>query len=295
MRILVTWVSKRGGTESIGRIIGDVLRSRGFDVVAAPAGIGVDPGAFDAAIIGGALYANRWPGRLRRFVNRNTRKLRRIPVWFFSSGPLDDSAERQAIPATRQVGALAERVGARGHVTFGGRLEADARGFPASAMARERSGDWRNPDRVRAWTSRLADELPDAAPGSPVEQPAHSVSRLLRHGILGWTACTALMLVLLRITSVSVAIVVHAILAPVIFAFIGLRYFRVRGARDALPTAATWTATVGLLDFFVVGLLGHNLGMFASIAGTWLPFALIFLSTWIVGEVVPMMKAPAPA
>ena len=31
---------------------------------------------------------------------------------------------------------MMEKVGAKGHVTFGGRLPADAKGFPASAMAK---------------------------------------------------------------------------------------------------------------------------------------------------------------
>ena len=37
-----------------------------------------------------------------------------------------------------------ERVGAQSHVTFGGRLEKNAKGFPASAMAKTHSGDFRS-------------------------------------------------------------------------------------------------------------------------------------------------------
>ena len=51
------------------------------------------------------------------------------------------------------------RTGAREHVTFGGRLSVDARGFPASAMAKKSAGDWRDPERVRAWTHRIASQL----------------------------------------------------------------------------------------------------------------------------------------
>jgi menaquinone-dependent protoporphyrinogen oxidase len=52
-------------------------------------------------------------------VNRHVSRLRTLPVWFFSSGPLDDSADRDEIPAPAQVAVLAERIGAKGHVTFG--------------------------------------------------------------------------------------------------------------------------------------------------------------------------------
>ena len=98
MRVLVTWSSKRGGTEGIGRIIGEELRARAFEVIAASVDDVRAVDSFDAVIVGGALYGNRWPRKMRSFVNRHERQLRKVPVWFFSSGPLDDSADREAIP-----------------------------------------------------------------------------------------------------------------------------------------------------------------------------------------------------
>jgi len=176
MRVLVTWSSKRGGTEGIGRIVAEALGARGFDVVARPAAQLQRLDTFDAVIVGGALYANRWPADVRRFVNRHVGQLRQVPVWFFSSGPLDDSTDRGDLPASPQVAVLAERVGAKGHVTFGGRLESNVKGFPASAMAKTLSGDWRNPDRIRAWVTDLANRLPEAMPGVPIEHAARSNS-----------------------------------------------------------------------------------------------------------------------
>ena len=165
MRVLVTWGSERGGTEGIARILARALQRDGIDVVALPPDeIGALDGV-DAVLVGGALYANRWHRSARRFVRRHVKELRRIPVWFFSSGPLDDSADRGDIAPPGQVAALMARVGARGHVTFGGRLEKDARGFPARAMAKKLSGDWRNPARIRAWADELAELLPTACPG----------------------------------------------------------------------------------------------------------------------------------
>jgi menaquinone-dependent protoporphyrinogen oxidase len=117
----VTWSSKRGGTAGIGRILAEALGARGFDVVARPAAQLRHLDTFDAVIVGGALYANRWPADARRFVNRHADQLRKVPVWFFSSGPLDDSADRGNLPASPQIAVLAERVGAKGHVMFDGR------------------------------------------------------------------------------------------------------------------------------------------------------------------------------
>ena len=110
----------------------------------------------EAVVVGGALYASRWHRAAKRFVKRHTGELRERPVFFFSSGPLDDSATKKDIPPVKGVQALMERVGAREHVTFGGRLSPDAKGFPASAMAKNRAGDWRDPAQVRAWVRSIA-------------------------------------------------------------------------------------------------------------------------------------------
>ena len=40
-----------------------------------------------------------------------------------------------------------------------GRMPADARGFPASSMAKNNAGDWRHPALVQAWAHHIAAEL----------------------------------------------------------------------------------------------------------------------------------------
>jgi menaquinone-dependent protoporphyrinogen oxidase len=297
MRILVTWGTKLGGTEGIARIIGDTLRQAGFEVTLAPAAKLRDARGYDAAIVGGGLYANRWHRHARRFVARNVNHLGCIPVWMFSSGPLDDSADRADIPPTREVAVLMERIGARGHATFGGRIAPDAKGFPAAAMARASAGDWRNPERIQAWAKTVAAALPDAHPALPVDPPARAPGRLAAHGLAGWALCAGVMGVLLQIASPGVAVAVHAIAAPLIFVAIAVHYFGARGARDPLPTALAFAAIVAALDAVVVGALTlRSFALFASFAATWLPLALVFLSTWSTGllmATMPWPKAPA--
>ena len=80
--VLVTWGSKYGGTEGIARMLGESLEARGKTVVTLmPAAEVYDLHRFDAVIIGGALYGNRWHKDARRFVTRHVRALRRVPVW----------------------------------------------------------------------------------------------------------------------------------------------------------------------------------------------------------------------
>ncbi|MGZ3477384.1 MAG: flavodoxin domain-containing protein, partial [Polyangiales bacterium] len=247
---------------------------------------------FDAVVVGGGLYANRWHRDARRFVERREKDLRHVPVWFFSSGPLDYSPTRAVIPPITQVQILMERVGAKGHMTFGGRLPPDATGFPASAMAKEKSGDWRSPDQIRAWGVEIARALPTAKPGVAIEHPGRSRARLVLHGVVGWALCALVMGGLLSVTSTSVALAVHAVAAPSIFLLVARHYFRARGAREPLTTAVAFVAIVALLDLFVARFVRHGYAMFASIAGTWLPFALIFVVTWVTGLVIASMPWP---
>jgi menaquinone-dependent protoporphyrinogen oxidase len=164
MGILVTYGSTRGGTEGLAEMIANNLRDMGFvaDVLSAGQVRRLDE--YDAVIVGGALYAARWHSASRRFVKRHTADLRQRPTYFFSSGPLDDSASHREIPPVKGVKALMERIGARGHITFGGRLLADAKGFPASAMAKKQSGDWRDQAQIREWTLSVAQQLRGQVP-----------------------------------------------------------------------------------------------------------------------------------
>ena len=53
-----------------------------------------------------------------------------------SSGPLDDVRRRGRDPTREARCDGMSNIGARGQVTFGGRLEPTAKGFPARAMAK---------------------------------------------------------------------------------------------------------------------------------------------------------------
>lgn len=158
-RALVTYASKRGGTAGLAEAIAETLRARGLDVDCIPVEKVDDLARYDAFVIGSGLYMNRWLRAARRFVAAHADALRACPVWLFSSGPLDGSATQRTIPPTRSVANLATLVGARGHVTFGGRLTPDAKGLIAAAMAKKMAGDWRDWMQVRRWTSEIATAL----------------------------------------------------------------------------------------------------------------------------------------
>ena len=159
MRVLVAYGSKMGGTRGLADMIGNELADNGLDVDIVDARAVTSLDGFDAVVLGGALYTARWHKHARRFVSRHRKALKDKPVWLFSSGPLDDSALAEDIPPVRFVRNAMVQTGARGHMTFGGRMPVDAKGFPASSMARTNSGDWRDPDQVRGWAKLIAERL----------------------------------------------------------------------------------------------------------------------------------------
>ncbi len=159
MRVLVTYGSKLGSTVDIAETIAQQLNHDGIDTSVAPAREFVDPASFDAVVIGGALYAGRWVKESRRYIKRYGEDLRSKPVWLFSSGPLDGSAAEQEIPPTWHVKAAMKESGARGHATFGGRLDSDAKGLMAGGMAKTNAGDWRDPGQITEWAAAIAQEL----------------------------------------------------------------------------------------------------------------------------------------
>jgi menaquinone-dependent protoporphyrinogen oxidase len=159
MRILVTYGSKRGGTAGIGEMLGKALSEQGLRVDVRPAAEVESVEGYDAVVVGGALYIGRWHRDARQFIKRHAEALQSLPVWLFSSGPLDDSAAHTELPPVPQVQRVMNWIGAREHRTFGGRLLPDAKGFIASMIAKGRSGDWRDPWRIHDWGVEIANQL----------------------------------------------------------------------------------------------------------------------------------------
>jgi menaquinone-dependent protoporphyrinogen oxidase len=156
MHVLVAYGSKQGGTKGLAEWLGSALEKRGFEVDVRPAREVGELSDYDAVVVGGALYAFMWHKDAKRFVRRHRQALKELPVWVFSSGPLDDSATEKEIPPVRFVRRAMERLGARGHITFGGRLPPEYEGpLPV--------GDWRSEDQVDEWAASIAETLHQVA------------------------------------------------------------------------------------------------------------------------------------
>jgi menaquinone-dependent protoporphyrinogen oxidase len=166
-RVLVAYASKHGSTAEIAATVADGLRRAGCaaDLLPVTEVRSIDP--YDAVVIGSAVYAMRWRPDALAFVERHRDALVARAVWLFSSGPLDHSAETEALDPIKHVRNVAARVGARGHAWFGGALAPDASGIVERLMVRSgAAGDYRDFDEVRAWAGGIGEAL--VAPGEPL-------------------------------------------------------------------------------------------------------------------------------
>lgn len=106
------------------------------------------------------------------------------------------------------------------------------------------------------------------------------------HAFVGWALCTASMGISMALTTVENALIIHAAGAPIIFTGVSLVYFTKFNYTKPLHTGLIFVGFVIFMDFFVVSMLVlKNFEMFASPLGTWIPFMLIFLSTYLTGLV----------
>ena len=106
-----------------------------------------------------------------------------------------------------------------------------------------------------------------------------------------WTVCGAVMFAGMAFLSLNAALVVHALAAPLIAAVVAWFYFKHFHYTAPLATAVIFTAIVILMDLFVVALMiQKSFDMFTDPLGTWIPFALIFTATYLVGRRVGKME-----
>jgi len=151
--VLVAYGSKHGSTAEIAAAITETLRECGLEADCRQAGDVENLDRYDAVVLGSAVYMRRWRREARRFMHHHARALAERPLWVFSSGPVGDPANDNAawLEPGRTI-AAAERLGARGHVVFGGVSKASS--IPAEFRDRR---DW---DEIRAWARGIAAELP---------------------------------------------------------------------------------------------------------------------------------------
>lgn len=116
---------------------------------------------------------------------------------------------------------------------------------------------------------------------------AKKIAIILIHAFIGWALCAATIGIGSSLTSMSNTLIIHAILAPIFFIIISTVYFRKFAYTKPLTTALIFLAFVMAVDAGLVApVFVKSYAMFQSFLGTWLPFILIFLATYLTGLLV---------
>lgn len=176
MRVLVAYASKHGSTRGIAERIGDRLKTAGLTVDVLPVGQVKDSGAYDAAVIGSALFMYHWMGEARTFAKVNRGSLAGKPIWLFSSGPTGDetvdkkgrSLLEPTVMGPKELSELRAELQPRDHRIFFGSWSSNYKPIGAAekfthlmpgAWQSIPSGDWRDWPAIEAWADSIAAAL----------------------------------------------------------------------------------------------------------------------------------------
>jgi menaquinone-dependent protoporphyrinogen oxidase len=168
MRILVTAASRHDATTEVAHAIAATLKRADIEVDERRPQDVDDLDAYDGVVLGSAIYAGHWLKPAKDLVARTSSRMRVLPVWLFSTGPIGAPLKPEGSPA--DVAPMVEQTAAREHRLFGGRLDKQHLGLGEKAVARmvgAADGDYRPWDEIESWATEIAATLIAAAPPPP--------------------------------------------------------------------------------------------------------------------------------
>lgn len=167
--ILLAYTTRFGSTQEVAETITASLRQAGFDVDMQPMADAKTLDAYDAVVLGAAIYNAHWHPDAHNFLSRHQEALNQLPVAIFTLGPLSPSEAAKRNSRRQLDNELAKYPWLKPVAVeiFAGKYDPSKPGlslFERFLPAR----DYRNWDAIRAW----ANELPAQLQHSEVVQPA---------------------------------------------------------------------------------------------------------------------------
>lgn len=160
IKVLVSAGSKHGSTTEIGERIGSVLTQRGLSVTVLEPDDVIDVSAYEAVVLGSAVYAGHWVPAAKELANLVAAGDPRPATWIFSSGPVGDPPKPEEDPV--DVAEVFKATEAREHRVFAGKIDKSKLNFGEKAMVvafRAPEGDFRDWDEIESWAGEIAEAL----------------------------------------------------------------------------------------------------------------------------------------
>jgi menaquinone-dependent protoporphyrinogen oxidase len=164
-QVLVAYATKYGATAEIAERIGEVLQQEGLQADVLPADRVIDLPAYQAVVLGSAVYIGRWRKEAARFLKANEQTLAGQSVWLFSSGPTgegDPVELTQGWRFPRALQPIADRIQPRDIAVFHGAADVNKLNFIEKWMlnnVKAPVGDFRDWEAIDAWATAIAAEL----------------------------------------------------------------------------------------------------------------------------------------
>jgi menaquinone-dependent protoporphyrinogen oxidase len=164
-QVLVAYGTKYGATKEIAEKIGEVLRQAGLATDVVSADRAGDVSAYQAVVLGSAVYIGQWRKEAAKFLKANEMVLAKKPVWLFSSGPTDEGDPVELVQGWRFPGKLqpiADRIGPRDVAVFHGAADVNKMNFIEKWMLKNvgaSAGDYRDWEAISAWAKAIAEAL----------------------------------------------------------------------------------------------------------------------------------------
>jgi menaquinone-dependent protoporphyrinogen oxidase len=164
-KVVVAYGTKYGATAEIAEKIGQVLRQEGLHADVLPADRVTDLSAYDAIVLGSAVYIGRWRKEAAKFLEANQAALAEKPVWLFSSGPTGEGDPAELTQGWKLPGKLqpiADRIGPRDTAVFHGASDPEKLNFLEKWMLKNVKapvGDFRDWQAIVSWAEGIAKEL----------------------------------------------------------------------------------------------------------------------------------------
>jgi menaquinone-dependent protoporphyrinogen oxidase len=164
-KVLIAFASKHGATEEIAVRISRALHASGLAADLRSAEDVDDLPAYDAFVIGSAVYAGQWRKEAAELLESGEPALSDKPVWLFSSGPTGEGD-----PATLMNGwtlpeslkPVAERIAPEDIAFFGGKLDMDKLNLAEKILVKGVKapiGDFRDWEAIDDWAAGIATTL----------------------------------------------------------------------------------------------------------------------------------------
>jgi menaquinone-dependent protoporphyrinogen oxidase len=163
--VLVTYATKYGSTAEIAEKIAQIVRDTGLSVDVLPTNQVDGLTAYQAVILGSAVYAGQWREEAVTFLKAYEYTLADMPVWFFSSGPTGHGNPVELMkgwhfPTAQQ--SLLDHIKPRDTMLFHGFLNMKELNFAEKILIKgigAAVGDFRDWGSITAWAYGIAETL----------------------------------------------------------------------------------------------------------------------------------------